>query len=166
MKTKATFLLLSVFLFCSFNPFEKSTETPVEVVKFDAFDKLLKDKSNGLHVINFWATWCGPCIKELPYFEKLRTDYDGKLNVTLVSLDFVEELEKRVIPFVRKKKLQSQLLLLDEIDYNSWIDKVEPSWSGAIPATLIIDHRTGKRKFVEKELEPGELETMIREFID
>lgn len=142
-----------------------SCESPasqrMEVVEFDALEMLMTRDSEKIEVINFWATWCAPCIKEIPYFEKLKVEKGEEYNVTLVSLDFADEFEKKVKPFVAKRELKSDILLLDEIDYNSWIDKVDPSWSGAIPATLIINHNSGKRKFVEKELEEGELESLI-----
>jgi thiol-disulfide isomerase/thioredoxin len=135
----------------------------VRVVKFDALEHLMTRDTDKIEVINFWATWCKPCIKELPYFQELQEELPDKVNVTLVSLDYAEVLNHRVIPFIKKRQLTTDVLLLDEIDYNSWIDKVDPSWSGAIPATLIINHQTGQRKFIESELEPGELEQFIEE---
>ena len=124
-------------------------------------ESIIEKESPKLQVINFWATWCAPCIKELPHFEKLNRTASDKIEVTLVTLDFADELEKRVIPFIKKRKLESDVVLLDEIDYNSWIDKVDPSWSGAIPATLIINPSNGKRSFVEKELNEAELNSLI-----
>jgi thiol-disulfide isomerase/thioredoxin len=135
----------------------------VQVVKFDALEHLMTRKSDKIEVINFWATWCKPCIKELPYFQELQKNQPDQVHVTLISLDYAEALNEKVIPFVEKRQLTADVLLLDEIDYNSWIDRVDPSWSGAIPATLIINHQTGERKFLEGELEPGELEQLIRE---
>ena len=140
---------------------EQQQNQRVEVVKFDALEDLMTRKSDKIEVINFWATWCAPCIKELPYFESLNADQGDKYKVTLISLDFADEFDKKVKSFIEKRGLKSDVLLLDEIDYNSWIDKVDSSWSGAIPATLIIDSNSGKRKFVEKELEEGELQTLI-----
>jgi hypothetical protein len=59
--------------------------------------------------------------------------------------------------------MKAEVLLLDEIDYNSWIDKVDKRWGGAIPATLVINQKTGKRKFIDKELAEGQLEELISE---
>ena len=140
-----------------------STPQAVKVVKFDALEHLMNSDEEKIEVINFWATWCKPCIKELPFFQELQNQMNERVNVTLISLDFVDVLNSKVIPFVEKKKLTPDVLLLDEIDYNSWIDKVDPSWSGAIPATLIINHQTGKRKFHEGELAEGDLEVLIKE---
>jgi thiol-disulfide isomerase/thioredoxin len=132
------------------------------VIKFDELEKIIHSGSDQVQVINFWATWCGPCVKELPVFEKLSAEKKTNVKVTLINLDFADKLDK-VNSFISRKNLKSTVLLLDEIDYNAWIDKVDESWGGAIPATLVINPKTGQRKFVEKELSDGELENLIAE---
>ena len=154
-----------VFFFCVGLLFINSTVSlsTVRVVKFDVLEHLMTRNSEKVEVINFWATWCKPCIKELPYFQSLHDKMAQEVNVTLISLDFADVLNEKVIPFVQKRQITPEVLLLDEIDYNSWIDKVDPSWSGAIPATLVINHQTGQRKFIEGELKKGEIEIIIKE---
>ncbi|HTF18536.1 MAG TPA: TlpA disulfide reductase family protein [Chryseolinea sp.] len=132
-----------------------------EVVKFDRVEKLLTTKSDKIQVINFWATWCAPCVHELPYFQNLEARQDPSVEITLINLDYADKLNK-VHAFLVKKKITSNVLLLDEIDYNTWIDRVDPSWEGAIPATLFINTSTGQRKFVDKELTESELELYIK----
>ena len=134
------------------------------IVKFDAVEKIINGPSEKIQVINFWATWCAPCVQELPFFEKVQAGQPDNIKVTLVALDFADKVDK-VNAFVARKKIQSEVILLDDIDYDSWIDRVDPSWSGAIPATLIINTRTGHRKFVGKELKEGELEKLIAEVL-
>ena len=119
------------------------TETPlsngdVKMVDFEGLQEYLDGFGNDKTlVINFWATWCVPCVKELPYFEAATQAYTrDEVEVILVSLDFPDELERRVIPFVEEKTLKSKVILLNDPDANSWIDKVSPKWSGAIPATV------------------------------
>ncbi len=146
-----------VVILCSL---QGATAQKAIVVKFDALQKILDTKSDQIQVINFWATWCAPCVKELPLLEKINAQKNLNAKITLINLDYADKLDK-VNEFMVRKNIQSDVLLLDEIDYNSWIDKVDKSWSGAIPATLIINPRTGKRKFVEKELKEGELENLI-----
>lgn len=159
-------VLLGLFLWsCEAKTTSEVPKVP-KVIKWDGLEAVINKKSEKLQVINFWATWCAPCIKELPYFEAVNKTESAKIDVTLVSLDFADEFEKRVLPFIEKRDLQSQVLLLDEIDYNSWIDKVDPSWSGAIPATLIINPSNGKRKFLEKELNEGELNSLIEDILN
>ena len=144
--------------------FVAQSQHKVEVIKFDQLRNLIDEIGDRVRVINFWATWCGPCVKEIPYFEAARISYGDEISVNLISLDFADQLDK-VHKFMERKKIASDVYLLDEIDYNSWIDKVDKSWSGAIPATLIIDQKTGKRKFVESELTEEELNSLIKEFI-
>ena len=139
---------------------------PVEVVKFSYVETLLKNNSDTTYVINFWATWCKPCVKELPAFEKLNLKYQNKnLKLILVSLDFKRELQTRLIPFVKEKQLKSKIVLMDEPDYNSWIDKVDKSWGGAIPATLIINNKKNVKQFYEKEFTFEELENNLKSLI-
>jgi thiol-disulfide isomerase/thioredoxin len=131
-----------------------------EVVKLDRLRALMNPPADRIQVINFWATWCAPCVKELPFFEAYHAKREPGTAVALVNVDFVEKLDK-VNAFVRRKKLTAPVLLLDEIDHNSWIDQVDKSWSGAIPATLIINGKTGARKFIERELSENELDQLI-----
>lgn len=148
-------LVLSFILMDKVAKAQKAT-----VIKFDGLQAILDTKGGQIQVINFWATWCAPCIKELPLLEKLNADNVHNAKITLINLDYVDRVDK-VNEFLARRNIRSKVLLLDEVDYNSWIDKVEKGWSGAIPATLIFDPKTGKRRFMEKELKPGELEELI-----
>lgn len=153
----AKLLVVSVFVVLSGL---SASAQKVDVVKFERLQQLLDSKDEKIVVINFWATWCAPCVKELPFFENLNAKADKDIKISLISLDFADKLD-RVNSFVSRKGMKAEVLLLDEIDYNSWIDKVDKSWSGAIPATLILNTSTGKRKFIEGELEEGDLEKLI-----
>jgi thiol-disulfide isomerase/thioredoxin len=136
------------------------------IIKFNIIDSLLHhNNSETVLVINFWATWCKPCVTELPYFEQLNKDYAASnVKVIFVSLDFKRQFESRLIPFVEKNNINAEVLLLDEPDYNSWIDKVDSSWSGAIPASAIITRN--KKLFFEKEFTSyAELENIVKPLI-
>ena len=147
-------------LFGAFNAHAQKAE----IIKLDQLQKILNAKSDGIQIVNFWATWCGPCIKELPLFEKLTAAGDDNIKVTLVSMDMdLDPDPAKIYKFLERKKLQSEVLILDEKDANSWINEVDKEWSGALPATIIINQRTGQRKFVGKELHEGDLERLIAE---
>ncbi len=134
-------------------------------LNFKELEPLLNKKNDTLYVVNFWATWCKPCIKELPAFEKINSDYKlQKVKVLLVSLDFPEQLEKQVIPFIEKRQIKSKVILLDDPYANTWIPKVSPKWSGAIPATLIYNKT--ERKFYERSFAFEELETEITSILN
>lgn len=155
--------ILTILL--SFAAFESSAQD-IEVIKYPDLAKLISAPSEKNKVINFWATWCRPCIKELPQFLELYEKYnDENLELSLVSFDFVEDLENKLKPFVAKKNIEAKVYLLDETDYNAFIDKVDPSWSGAIPATLMIAKGNSRRKFIEKEFSEDELEKVYLNFI-
>ncbi|MEL7005036.1 MAG: TlpA disulfide reductase family protein, partial [Bacteroidota bacterium] len=110
---------LYVFLTLLWLPNGRHTQE-TEIIKFDKLDALIKSGGDQVKVINFWATWCAPCIKELPYFESAAKKYGDQLEIHLVSLDFADQIN-RVNKFVERKKLKSSIYLLDETDYNSWI---------------------------------------------
>ena len=152
--------LIIIFLAVSIH---QTQAQEIRVIKFAELQEIIDSKSTSpIQVINFWATWCAPCVKELPLFEKLNAENNESIKITLINLDFADKLDK-VKSFVDRKKMKSETLLLDEIDYNQWIDKVDKRWGGAIPATLVINPKNGKRKFIERELDEGELEKLIEE---
>lgn len=134
----------------------------VKVLTFNQLSPLLNKESDTTWVVNFWATWCLPCVKELPHFQKLHDDYSSKkLKVLLVSLDFEKHLETRLLPFIQKNNITPEVILLNAPDANAWIDKVDTSWSGALPATLIFNRQV--RKFYEQSFTYEELSAIINQ---
>ncbi|MFT5751581.1 MAG: thiol-disulfide isomerase/thioredoxin [Flavobacteriales bacterium] len=134
----------------------------IEVVDFRGLEAYLNRTDGKTYVINFWATWCKPCIKELPYFEQLGAKYQQEdVEVLLVSLDFPDQLETGLKAFVDKKNIQSRVVLLDDPNANDWIPKVDQSWSGAIPATII--YKNDERSFYERSFTYKELEEALKE---
>jgi thiol-disulfide isomerase/thioredoxin len=132
---------------------------------FAEFEPWLNRQDDSLYVINFWATWCAPCVAELPLFEELAAAYSEQpIKVLLVSLDFPEELDKRLAPFLAKRQLKSQIFILDQDGVNEWMEKISPQWSGAIPATLV--YRKGKREFYEKKFKGEELKEAVKSFFE
>lgn len=135
-----------------------------EITKLDKLQKLLSTQAQGILVVNFWATWCAPCVEELPLFEKLHAEARPGVSVVLVSMDLdIDPNPEKVYKLVERKGLKSKVLLLDEKDPNGWISSIDPAWSGALPATIVINQKTGKRKFVESSLHEGDLEKLIAE---
>jgi len=142
----------------------QKTDYNLEVYDFNEFEKHLNFTDDNIYVVNFWATWCAPCIKELPYFEKINKLYSGKnVKVILVSLDFPKLYEKKLIPFIEKHDLKSKVLALNDPDSNVWIPKVSESWSGALPATLIYNKE--KRQFYEQSFHYNELKKEVEQFL-
>ncbi len=143
----------------------KSEGQNIPFYTFDEFESELNKQDDKTYVVNFWATWCKPCVKELPSFEKLNAEYTNKdVEVILVSMDFFQHIETKLIPFVDKYDLQSQVVVLDDAKSHKWIPKVSPEWSGAIPATVIYNRDT--RKFYERSFTYTELETEVKQFLN
>lgn len=155
---KSRFLVL---LFWSLSLMAAAQEA--KKIKLNDLQQLINSPSEHIQVINFWATWCAPCVKEIPLFEALRKENEA-VDVTLVSMDYdLDPNPDKVNRFIARKKLQSKVVILAETDPNSWIDKIDRDWQGALPTTLVVNTKTGKRKLVQKELHEGELEKLIAE---
>lgn len=138
---------------------------PFEVYDYDGLAPLINKEDDKIHVVNFWATWCAPCIKELPYFEQIGDTYKkDNVELLLVSLDFPRKYESKLVPFLEKHDLKSKVVALNDVDQNRWIPAIDSTWSGALPATII--YKNGKRKFYEQSFTYEELETEIKEFIN
>ena len=133
---------------------------------YDQIAHIFKYENDTTYVINFWATWCKPCVEELPYFEKLHDQYkDQKVKVILVSLDFAKQIQAKLVPFVKEHDLQSDVIALVDGDYNSWIDKVSTDWDGAIPVTMIYNKKD--RQFVSEQFESyKDLESILKEVLN
>ncbi|MEN7546384.1 TlpA disulfide reductase family protein [Rapidithrix thailandica] len=158
------FLFLFILGFICWN--STLAQPEVKVIKMEQLEAMINHTSGKTYVINFWATWCAPCIKELPDFEKARDTFKSKnVEFILVSLDFANQLESRVIPFVKRKNLKSRVVLLDETDYDTWIGRIDPDWEGAIPATLVVNSQSQQRKFFPKGLTYDDLVKILQSFI-
>ena len=155
MRVSITVIL---FLICTLANSQKADQ-----IKLKDLQTIISTRSEKIQIINFWATWCAPCVKEVPLFERLNQE-NKAVDVTLVSMDYdLDPNPEKVYRFITRKKLQSKVVILIEKNPNDWIDKIDKNWSGALPATLVLNTKTGKRKFVEKELHEGDLEKLIEE---
>ncbi len=134
-------------------------DVTVPIYDFENFKPFLDRQDDKIHVINFWATWCKPCVAELPAFEELGEKYPD-VEVTLVSLDFLKAIESSLIPFIIKNNLQAEVIVLNEPDANAWIPQIDENWSGAIPATII--YKNGKSQFYEQSFSYEELENEVK----
>lgn len=125
----------------------------VKEVQFKGLKQYMQKSNDTLYVINFWATWCKPCVAELPDFEKINKKFRNEpVQVILVSLDFSKNLESDVIPFVKKRNLSSRVLFLHQPRGDDWMNAISPNWSGAIPATLFIKNAGEQKAFYEEKL--------------
>jgi thiol-disulfide isomerase/thioredoxin len=125
----------------------------IPVIKVTDLEKRIFNNSDTTYIVNFWATWCAPCVKELPDFDSISKTYSNqKIKVLLVTMDFKEDVNSKVAPFVKKKRIISEVLLLDESNADYFIPKIANEWTGALPATVIINNKKNTKYFFEKKL--------------
>lgn len=135
----------------------------VKAYDYKGFSQFLNKKNDTTYVVNFWATWCVPCIKELPHFEEINKKYkQNKVKVLLVSLDMHKTINDKLLPFIQSHQLKSDVVVLRDPDADTWIRKIDTTWTGALPATLI--YNKDMRKFYEKTFTYNELEKQISNF--
>ncbi|MBP2617367.1 TlpA family protein disulfide reductase [Chryseobacterium jejuense] len=153
--------ILIVFLFCTLY---KAQQANVSVLKYEDLEKKIKSEKDKFLVVNFWATTCAPCVKELPHFMEINNQYAGnsKFKMILVSLDRLVDKE-RVLKFIKNKNLTAEVVLLDDIKrMNTWIPRFEKEWDGNIPVTIFYKNGA-KLHFNDGEMSKEDLETTITE---
>ena len=144
----STLIFIIVLYLSAFQVFSQTEK--VRVIKFEDLQKQINKVSDTTLIVHFWATWCKPCIEELPNYERLSQEFNKrKIRFLLVSMDFPKDLKDKVEPFIAKNNINSEVVLLDEPDYNAWIDEIDKDWSGTIPATLMVNLTMRKRIFFE-----------------
>lgn len=149
--------IISIWFFMAF-PILAMTQIPVE--KFDQLENRWLDINDTVYLINYWATWCKPCVEELPDFLELEKQMkDEKFKMILVSLDFPSQIESRVIPFLKENNIKSEVVILDD-KANYWINKVNENWDGDIPVTQIIQNK--EKEFFNSSLNLEELKNIVQ----
>jgi thiol-disulfide isomerase/thioredoxin len=148
----------------------QDTEAPTDrYTVYDTYDELeahLNTYSEQILVVNFWATYCIPCIKEVPYFSTLQEKYASKnVKVVMVNLDFKSQLNTRLDKFLDTNPLKLEIAVLADQDADTWVPKVAPDWDGALPFTLIL-HK-GNIKNTHREAFPNyeELEKFVTPYL-
>jgi len=150
---------LLVLFSISCNPDSRYQKIPI--TDFKGVENWLNRQNDTIYVINFWATWCTPCVKEFPHFEKLALENSSKkVKVLMINMDFPDQFQKRLIPFLKARKSKLDVIMLDDPNQNEWINKVDESWSGSLPATLI--YSKANRAFFESELSFEELNNALK----
>ena len=135
----------------------------LEVVTLPQLQEKILNAEEPLTIFNFWATWCGPCVKEMPYFQEIDESNSG-VKVYFVSVDFKQDLEK-VKKFIDKREVRSSVLFLDEKDPDVYMRKISDKWTGAIPATLFVTD-LGKTHFQEKAFTKEELMNQVTKYLN
>jgi len=134
-------------------------QNEIPAYKVDDLNSRISNEDT-VYIVNFWATWCMPCVQELPEFAELQKYYEGqKVKIIMVSLDFKEDYPLRLSTFLQRKRMTNEVVWLNEDKPNKFINKIEPQWTGSIPATMIV--KANKKKFIERQTTKDELIEMV-----
>lgn len=162
---RAYLLIFISLLFLSCSSDQKKTQIK-EIIDFEQYKKLIAENNNKFLVVNFWATWCKPCVEELPHFMEVNTSFEDnpQYKMILVSLDKADVLLTGLSEVAQKLNLSTDLYILnDNTRMNDWIPAIDSSWSGSIPATVFYQNGI-KKDFVEGQLNKSTLTQKIKNY--
>jgi thiol-disulfide isomerase/thioredoxin len=123
-------------------------------------------KSDHPLIVNFWATWCAPCVAEIPYFqEEVKKYAEQKAELVLVSLDFEDAYPSKIASFIKKNNYDARFFWLNETNADHFCPVIDKKWTGSIPSTLFVNNKKGYRKFFERQLTHPQLLIELKELV-
>ncbi len=139
----------------------------VEPISAADFGRVLEHHRGKVILVNLWATWCIPCIQELPELDLLQSRYRERgLVVLAVSADDLAKLEARVRPFFAKTAPELVSYLIADGDHHGFVAPLEPEWLGALPTTLFFDREGKHRSTHLGRVLYAELESEVLELLE
>jgi thiol-disulfide isomerase/thioredoxin len=157
MRIVIVILLLCVGMICQAQTVKK--------IKITDLEQTIAQSDHPL-IVNFWATFCVPCVKEIPYFQSTVAHYQGEqVELILVSLDLPDYYPAKIASFARSRGFTSSLVWLNETDADYFCPKVDPKWTGGIPSSLFINNKTHYRRFFDRQLTEPQVEIEIKKML-
>jgi len=155
---KRLVILISIFFFAS-----ASYSQTIRKVKMADVVRSFSNGSDTVYVVNFWATFCKPCVGEIPSFINIVNKYKGqKVKLLLVSLDLPSYYPAKIAAFVKRSHFNTNIAWLNETNADIFCPMIDSTWSGAIPATIIVNAKTGYKKFFEDEMTAAQFEAALK----
>lgn len=128
--------------------------------KITDLEKYIQQSGKSI-VVNFWATWCEPCVEELPWLLEAAEKNAANFTLLLVSMDMKRDYPSKIARFIKEKGINTQVVWLDETNADYFCPRIDKSWSGSLPATYIVDKKNGKTSFYEKAFKKQEIERLL-----
>ncbi|HPH22860.1 MAG TPA: TlpA disulfide reductase family protein [Chitinophagaceae bacterium] len=155
-----------IFIICILAFAKASNAQEIKRVKIKDVVNMI-DTAQSPILINFWATWCAPCVKEIPWFEKVVAEYkDQHVTLVLVSLDFKSAFPKELMAFVKKHNYTSTIVWLDETDADFFCPLIDKNWNGNIPVTIMVNNKKKYRQFFNQQLPEARLQLEIKKLVE
>jgi thiol-disulfide isomerase/thioredoxin len=137
----------------------------IKKVKITEVEEYIKNSDHPM-VVNCWATWCAPCIEEIPYFiETVKKYSDQKVELLLLSLDFPTSYPNKIQELIKKKKFEATFFWLNETNADYFCPKVDPKWDGTLPSTLLVNNKTGYRQFFGRPMTDRQVELEVKKLV-
>jgi len=141
------------------------TAQEIKKIKVKDLQAYIQESTHPL-IVNFWATYCSPCIEEIPYFQNaVSKNKDKDIELLLVSLDLPGYFPEKIAAFAQDKAFKSPIIWLNETNADYFCPMIDKRWSGGIPASLFVNNKTHFRKFFERQLTEPQLEETIKEML-
>jgi len=150
-----------ILLFCLLSLMSQSQTIPKWKIQ-DVVNFYTKNNDT-TYVVNFWSTYCQPCIEEMPYLQSISKKYaTNRVKLVFVSLDAKSFYPKKLQAFLKKKKITTSVIWLNETNADIFCPAVDEKWSGAIPATIIVHNKKGYKQFYEQQFTPQQFEEALK----
>ncbi|MBN2364548.1 MAG: TlpA family protein disulfide reductase [Calditrichaeota bacterium] len=149
MRILVSFLLLVLIFGCwdVDNKNQNISAQDIGLLDSLALEKMIQQRSGKALLVNVWATWCVPCREEFPELVELARKFQNKdVEIVGISADFPDEIEKKVVPFLKEQKVNFPNYVQNFSRQEKFINMMNQEWSGALPATFIYDD-TGRQRF-------------------
>ena len=120
----------------------------VKIISIDELEEFIKNRDSKPLLINVWATWCAPCREEFPDLVKIANEYYDQIDVVGISIDFPEEIDSKIIPFLKKQNADFKNYVVRVIEPEDFINLLNENWSGAIPATFFYNEKGNQVRYI------------------
>lgn len=158
-----SFIFIISFPACAQQPANASSSIPG--IRIDQLVQMIDTSTQPL-IVNFWSTWCKPCIHEIPWFEKIVAEFKKEgVKLLLVSLDFREDYPWKLQQFVSRQKYQSKVVWLNETNADFFCPRIDSAWSGSIPSTLMVNNNKNYRQFFEHQLKEERFRSEVQKLV-
>ena len=167
--SKSLLILLGLILSCGMSLdiySQADSKFELKIINVSDLKLILEEGNGGPLLINVWATWCEPCREEFPDLIELSDKYKNNIRFVGISVDDVDDLDSKVIPFLKKQNAEFENYLLKVVEPEDFINLLDKDWSGAIPATFIYDKNGRQNEILIGKQSQEEFEKAIKKVID